>query len=149
MKKKIKSIKLKIKGGYANPSPPIGPALGSVGINIMDFCNDFNKKTKNKKYLNKLIPIIINIYDDKSFDFIIKKQSIKDIVLNLLKIKKGSNEPNKKKVGEIDIKEIEKIAKYKLSDLNCFKINSAISMIKGTLKSIGIKIKNEKKTKNI
>ncbi|WGH27631.1 MAG: 50S ribosomal protein L11 [Candidatus Shikimatogenerans bostrichidophilus] len=145
MKKIIKSIKLIIKGGLANPSPPIGPALGSIGINIMDFCNKFNKETKNKEYMNKSIPVIINIYDDKSFNFEIKKQSIKDKIFNLLKIKKGSNEPNKKKIGEIDIKEIKKIAKYKMSDLNCFKIKSAISMIKGTLKSIGIKIKNEKK----
>ncbi|WGH24812.1 MAG: 50S ribosomal protein L11 [Candidatus Shikimatogenerans bostrichidophilus] len=142
MKKIFKIIKINIKGGLANPSPPLGPTLGSIGINIMDFCNYFNEKTKNK--INKLLFIHIYIYEDKSFDFKIKKKSIKYKVLKLLNLEKGSSEPNKKIIGGININDIYKIAKYKISDLNCYNIESAVSMIKGTLKSLGIKILDEK-----
>ncbi|WOX79395.1 50S ribosomal protein L11 [Candidatus Shikimatogenerans bostrichidophilus] len=139
----LKIIKLSIPGGKANPSPPIGPSLGSVGINIMDFCNNFNKKTE--KYKGKILPIIITVYNNKTYDFIIKKQTIKEKIFSILNIKKGSSEPKKKIINNINIKEVEKLAKYKLPDLNCFKLSSAISMIIGTLKSMGINvIKNEK-----
>ncbi|MDH3004402.1 MAG: 50S ribosomal protein L11 [Candidatus Shikimatogenerans sp. JK-2022] len=138
MKKILKIIKINIKGGLANPSPPLGPTLGSIGINIMNFCKIFNNKTKDK--LNKLLFVNIIIYEDKSYDIIIKKKSVKYKVLKLLNLKKGSNEPNKKIIGEISINDIKKIAEYKMSDLNCFNIKSAISMIIGTIKSLGIKI---------
>lgn len=139
MKKILKIIKLNIKGGLANPSPPLGPSLGAIGVNIMDFCKFFNEKTKN--LINKLLFVNIIIYEDKTFNFKIKKKSIKYKVFKLLNIKKGSNEPNKKIIGKINIKDIYKIAKYKMPDLNCFNnIKSAVSMIIGTLKTIGIKI---------
>lgn len=143
MKKIIKIIKLNIKGGKANPSPPIGPILGSVGINIIDFCNKFNKKTN--KYKDLIIPVIIKVFIDKTFVLKIKKQTIKDKIFNLLNINKGSKLPKKENISEINYSEIKKIAKYKMSDLNCFKIKSAISMIIGTLKSIGINIINYEK----
>ncbi|WGH25727.1 MAG: 50S ribosomal protein L11 [Candidatus Shikimatogenerans bostrichidophilus] len=147
MKTILKIIKLNIQGGQANPSAPIGPSLGAVGVNIMDFCNKFNKITKVKT--NEILPVIINVYNDKSFDFKIKKESIKTKIFYFLNIKKGSNEPNKKKIGNINIEDVKNIAKYKMSDLNCFKTSSAISMIIGTLKTIGINIiyNNEKKNK--
>ncbi|WGH24626.1 MAG: 50S ribosomal protein L11 [Candidatus Shikimatogenerans bostrichidophilus] len=143
MKKIFKIIKINLKGGLANPSPPLGPTLGAIGVNIMDFCNYFNNKTKDN--LNKLLFIHIYIYEDKSFDFKIKKKSIKYKVLKLLNIEKGSSEPNKKIIGEINLSDIYKLAEYKISDLNCFSLESAVSMIKGTLKSLGVKIKHEKK----
>ncbi|MDH3003694.1 MAG: 50S ribosomal protein L11 [Candidatus Shikimatogenerans sp. JK-2022] len=140
MKKIIKILKLNIKGNNANPTPPIGPTLGSVGINIMDFCKKFNDLTNNKQYKNILLPINIVIYNDKSFDIIIKKQTIKNKIINLLNIKKCSNEPKRIIIGNIDINKVKEIALYKMSDLNCFNINSAISMIIGTLKSLGVNI---------
>ncbi|MDH3004615.1 MAG: 50S ribosomal protein L11 [Candidatus Shikimatogenerans sp. JK-2022] len=141
MKNILKIIKITIKGGLANPSPPLGPTLGAIGVNIIDFCKYFNEKTQNK--INKLLFVHIFIYEDKSFDFIIKKKPIKYKIFEYLKIKKGSNEPNKKKIGEISIKYLYKLAEYKMPDLNCFKLESAVSMIKGTLKSLGIKILNK------
>ncbi|WGH25363.1 MAG: 50S ribosomal protein L11 [Candidatus Shikimatogenerans bostrichidophilus] len=143
MKKILKIIKLNIKGGLANPSPPLGPSLGAIGVNIMDFCKNFNNRTKDK--INKLLSVNIFVYVDKTFDFKIKKQTVKYKILKLLNINKGSNEPNKKKIGEVTLNDIYKIAKYKMSDLNCFKIKSAVSMIIGTLKSIGVTIKKDDK----
>ncbi|WGH27117.1 MAG: 50S ribosomal protein L11 [Candidatus Shikimatogenerans bostrichidophilus] len=148
MKNIIRILKLNIKGGNANPSPPIGPSLGSVGINIMEFCKKFNKKTNNKKYNNIILPVIIKIYNDKTFKFKIKKQSIKNKIFDILNIKKGSKEPKKIIIGEINLLDVKKIAKYKMSDLNCLKLSSAISMIIGTLKSLGINIKNNENKKN-
>ncbi|MDH3004752.1 MAG: 50S ribosomal protein L11 [Candidatus Shikimatogenerans sp. JK-2022] len=144
----LKIIKIKITSGQANPAPPLGPALGSVGIKIMDFCNKFNNYTKNKYKKNEILHVNIIIYIDKSFDFIIKKKTIKDQVLEILNIKKGSNEPNKKKIGDINISDIYKIAKYKMSDLNCLEIKSAVSMIEGSLKSMGVNIKYDEKKNN-
>ncbi|MDH3004957.1 MAG: 50S ribosomal protein L11 [Candidatus Shikimatogenerans sp. JK-2022] len=145
MKKIIKILKINIKGGNANPSPPLGPSLGAIGVNIMDFCKKFNKETKNRKDENLFIRIIIFV--DKSFQYIIKKPTITNSILNILNKEKGSNEPNKKKIGKININNIIEIAKEKMSDLNCFNIKSAVSMIIGSLKSIGVEIEynNEKK----
>ncbi|WGH28111.1 MAG: 50S ribosomal protein L11 [Candidatus Shikimatogenerans bostrichidophilus] len=140
MKKIIKILKLNIKGGYANPSPPIGPSLGSVGVNIMEFCKKFNEKTISNEYKNIILPVNVIVYEDKTFDLKIKKQSIKNKIFNILKIEKGSKEPKKNIIAKIKLSEIKKIAEYKISDLNCFKLSSAISMIIGTLKSFGIDI---------
>ncbi|BAO66249.1 50S ribosomal protein L11 [Candidatus Karelsulcia muelleri] len=137
-KKIIKIIKLQIKGGLANPAPPIGPALGAAGVNIMDFCKKYNFSTQNDK--GKLLPVIISIYDDKSFDFIIKKPPVSKQLLELCKIDKGSKESNKIKVGKITWFEIKNIAKNKIIDMNCFNIKSAISMVAGTARSMGIEI---------
>ncbi|WP_212113326.1 50S ribosomal protein L11 [Candidatus Shikimatogenerans silvanidophilus] len=139
MKKIIKKIKIKnIKGGLANPAPPIGPILGSSGINIIDFCKKYNEKTKN--YTGKICPVIIYLYEDKSFDFIIKTEPISYQLLKILKLDKGSKEPNKIKIGKISYEQIKEIAKKKMHDLNCFNLKSAISMIYGTAKSMGIEI---------
>ncbi|XCC45246.1 MAG: 50S ribosomal protein L11 [Candidatus Shikimatogenerans sp. Ttur] len=144
MKKIIKQIKIQIKGGKANPAPPIGPILGVTGINIMEFCKKFNLKTKNK--YNEIIPTIINIYDDKSFKFKLKKPPISKLLLNKLNLKKGSKEPNKYKIGNLLIKDIKKIALYKINDFNCYNnINLAISMVIGTAKTLGINIIYDKK----
>lgn len=139
MSKKIKGyIKLQVKGGSANPSPPIGPALGSKGLNIMQFCKKFNEATKDKK--GSILPVVITIYNDNSFDFIIKTPPTSILIMEALKIKKGSKESGRKKIADISIKEIEKIAKIKMEDLNAFKIESAIKMVIGTAKSIGVKV---------
>lgn len=143
MKKILKIIKLNILGGQAKPIPPLGPSLGAIGVNIVNFCKIFNERTKNKN--NKLLFINIIVYEDKTFDFIIKKSTVKNKILSLLNIKKGSSEPNKKKVGDITIEEIYKIAKYKMPDLNCYKLKSAVSMIIGSLRSMGINIKKYEK----
>lgn len=140
MSKKIKGyIKLQVKGGLANPSPPIGPALGSKGLNIMQFCKKFNEITKDKK--GSILPVIITIYQDNSFDFIIKTPPTSVLIMDAINIKKGSKESGRKKIADISLKEIEKIAKIKMPDLNAFKIDSAIKMIIGTAKSIGVNIK--------
>ncbi|YCJ91509.1 MAG: 50S ribosomal protein L11 [Candidatus Karelsulcia muelleri] len=139
MNKRIfKKIKLQIKGGLANPAPPIGPALGAAGVNIMDFCKKFNSKTEDKK--EKLLPVIITIYEDKNFDFIIKQPPISKQLLEICNLEKGSKEPNKIKVGKISWLKIKLIAKKKIIDMNCFNIKSAISMVAGTARSMGIEI---------
>jgi len=139
MSKKIKEyLKLKVKGGMANPSPPIGPALGSKGLNIMKFCKEFNDKTKSQK--GDIVSVLISIYEDKSFSFIIKSPPASFLIMKFLKINKGSSEPNKKKVGSITLDQIKEIAKIKTSDLNSFSLNSSIKMIEGTCKSMGINI---------
>ena len=131
-------IKLQIKGGAANPAPPIGPALGSKGINIMDFCKQFNARTQSKG--GKLLPVIITVYKDKSFDFIIKETPVAAQILETLKLKSGSAEPNRTKVGTITKAQIKQIAETKMPDLNAFTIESAMKMVAGTARSMGVKV---------
>ena len=132
-------IKLQIKGGAANPSPPVGPALGSKGINSMDFCKQFNARTQDKA--GKVLPVVITYYADKSFDFVIKTPPAAVQLIEAAKIKKGSAEPNRKKVAEVTMDQIKAIAEDKMADLNCFTIESAMSMIAGTARSMGITVK--------
>ncbi|WP_185882311.1 50S ribosomal protein L11 [Blattabacterium cuenoti] len=135
----IKTIKIqKIYGGQANPAPPIGPMLGSSGVNIMEFCKQYNHKTKGLKGL--LCPVIINIYKNKSFSFIIKQPPVSIQLLNLINKKKGSKESNREKIGTINMNQIKTIANNKIKDMNCYSIKSAMSMIIGTAKSLGIDI---------
>lgn len=139
LKKVIKKIRIKnILGGNANPSPPIGPILGGVGVNIMNFCNEFNKITKNNQGV--LSPVSITVYEDKSFDFIVHKPPVSFQLLEILKLKKGSKEPNRQKIGKIKINDIKEIAKIKIIDMNCRSLSSATNMIIGTAKSLGIEI---------
>ncbi|NCC99400.1 MAG: 50S ribosomal protein L11 [Bacteroidia bacterium] len=134
-------IKLQIKGGAANPSPPIGPALGSKGINIMEFCKQFNARTQDKA--GKILPVVITYYSDKSFDFIIKTPPVAIQLLELSKQKSGSAEPNRKKVAEITWDQVKVIAQDKMPDLNCFTVESAMRMVAGTARSMGITVKGE------
>ena len=137
MAKKISSfIKLQIPAGKANPAPPVGPALGQHGVNIMEFCKAFNAKTQDQP--GKIIPVIISVYADRSFSFITKTPPVPSLILEAIKIGKGSGEPNKEKVGKITSKQIEEIAKIKLPDLNTKKMDSAMKMIKGTARSMGV-----------
>lgn len=129
-------VKLEIKGGAANPSPPIGPALGSKGVNIMEFCKQFNAKTKDKA--GKIIPVVITVYSDKSFDFVLKTSPAGAQLKELGKVKAGSAEPNRKKVATISWDVVKQIAEDKLPDLNCFTVESAMKMVAGTAKSMGI-----------
>ena len=134
-------IKLQIKGGAANPSPPVGPALGSKGVNIMEFCKQFNARTQDKA--GKILPVVITYYSDKSFDFIIKTPPVAIQLLEVSKQKSGSAEPNRKKVAEITWDQVKAIATDKMTDLNCFTIDSAMRMVAGTARSMGISIKGE------
>ena len=134
-------IKLQIKGGAANPSPPVGPALGSKGVNIMDFCKQFNARTQDKA--GKVLPVIITVYSDKSFDFIVKQPPVAVQIKEAAGLAKGSAEPNRKKVGSITWDQIITIAEGKMQDMNCFTVKSAASMIAGTARSIGVKIEGE------
>ena len=134
-------IKLQVKGGAANPSPPIGPALGSKGINIMEFCKQFNARTQDKA--GKILPVVITYYSDKSFDFIIKTPPVAIQLLEVSKLKGGSAEPNRKKLAEITWDQVKAIATDKMEDLNCFTIDSAMRMVAGTARSMGISIKGE------
>jgi large subunit ribosomal protein L11 len=127
---------LEIKGGAANPSPPIGPALGSKGVNIMDFCKQFNAKTKDKA--GKVVPVVITVYSDKSFDFVLKTSPAGAQLKEIAKLKSGSAEPNRKKVATITWDQVKAIAEDKLPDLNCFTVESAMKMVAGTAKSMGI-----------
>jgi large subunit ribosomal protein L11 len=131
-------VKLQIKGGAANPAPPIGPALGAKGVNIMNFCKEFNARTQDQA--GKILPVIITVYSDKSFDFIIKKTPVAAQIKEVLKLESGSAESNKKKIGKINQEQIRKIAENKMSDLNCFSIESAVEMVKGTARSMGIEV---------
>lgn len=131
-------IKLQIKGGAANPSPPVGPALGSKGVNIMEFCKQFNARTQEKA--GKVLPVIITVYADKSFDFIVKQPPVAVQLKEAAKIKSGSAEPNRKKVGEVSWAQIEEIAKEKMVDMNCFTVESAMSMVAGTARSMGLRV---------
>ncbi|MDA0193601.1 MAG: 50S ribosomal protein L11 [Bacteroidetes bacterium] len=134
-------LKLQARGGQANPSPPIGPALGSKGLNIMEFCKQFNGRTQDK--MGQLIPVLITIYKDKSFDFIIKTPPAPVLILEAIKAKKGSGEPNRAKVGSITWDQIKKIAELKMPDLNAFKIESAMRMVAGTARSMGVNVKGQ------
>ena len=132
-------IKLQIKGGAANPSPPVGPALGSKGINIMEFCKQFNAKTQDKAGM--VLPVVITYYADKSFDFVVKTPPVAIQLLEATKLKSGSAEPNRKKVAEISWDQVKTIAEDKLQDLNCFTVESAMKMVAGTARSMGITVK--------
>ena len=132
-------IKLQIKGGAANPSPPVGPALGSKGVNIMEFCKQFNARTQEKA--GKILPVVITVYTDKSFDFIVKTPPVAVQLKEAAKVKSGSNQPNRNKVASITEEQCVAIATDKMVDLNCFTVESAISMVKGTARSMGITVK--------
>ena len=135
-------IKLQIKAGAANPSPPVGPALGSKGVNIMDFCKQFNARTQDQA--GKIIPVVIQVYGDKSFDFITKQPPVAIQLLEAAKLKSGSAEPNRKKVASLSWDKVKEIAEGKMSDLNAFEIEKAMSMVAGTARSMGITIDGEK-----
>jgi large subunit ribosomal protein L11 len=134
-------VKLQIKGGAANPSPPIGPALGAKGVNIMEFCKQFNARTQEQP--GKVLPVIINVYSDKSFDFVIKRPPAAVQILDAAKIKGGSAESNRKKVGSVSWDQIRAIAEDKIVDMNCFTIESAMSMVAGTARSMGVTVTGE------
>ena len=134
-------IKLQIRGGAANPSPPVGPALGSKGVNIMEFCKQFNARTQDKA--GKLLPVIITVYSDKSFDFIVKTPPVAVQLLEAAKIKGGSAEPNRVKVATVTWEQVKTIAEDKMPDLNAFTLQSAMMMVAGTARSMGITVKGE------
>jgi large subunit ribosomal protein L11 len=131
-------LKLQVKGGAANPAPPIGPALGSKGLNIMDFCKQFNARTQDKP--GQVLPVLISIYNDKSFDFVIKTPPAAILILDAAKKQKGSAEPNRTKVGSITWDQVKTIAETKMPDLNAFKVESAMKMVAGTARSLGITV---------
>jgi len=131
-------VKLQVKGAAANPSPPIGPALGSKGVNIMEFCKQFNARTQDKPGM--VLPVLITVYTDKSFDFIIKTPPAPILLMEALKVKGGSAEPNRKKIGSVTWEQVRTIAETKMPDLNCFTIESAMSMVAGTARSMGIMV---------
>lgn len=131
-------IKLQVKGGAANPSPPVGPALGAKGVNIMEFCKQFNARTQEKA--GKVLPVIITVYADKSFEFVVKNPPVAIQLKEAAKLKSGSAEPNRKKVASLSRAQLEVIAQEKMSDLNCFDIESAIAMVAGTARSMGITV---------
>lgn len=131
-------IKLQIKGGAANPSPPVGPALGSKGVNIMEFCKQFNARTQDQA--GKILPVIITVYKDKSFDFIIKTPPVAVQLLEATKLKSGSAEPNRKKVASVTWEQVQQIAEIKMVDMNAFTIESAMRMVAGTARSMGITV---------
>lgn len=137
-KKVVGQIKLQIPGGQANPAPPVGPALGQRGVNIMEFCKAFNAKTQDQK--GTVIPVIITVYQDKSFTFITKTPPASVLLFKAAKIEKGSGEPNKKKVGKVTKKQVEDIAKVKMPDLNAGSVEAAMRTIMGTARSAGIEI---------
>ena len=134
-------IKLQIKGGAANPSPPVGPALGSKGVNIMDFCKQFNARTQDKA--GKVLQVIITVYSDKSFDFIVKQPPVAIQLKEAAKAKSGSAQPNRDKVGQVTWDQVREIAQDKMSDMNCFTIEAAMRMIAGTARSMGINVVGE------
>ena len=140
MAKKVSGfIKLQIQAGQANPAPPVGPALGQHGVNIMDFCKAFNAETQEKS--GDLIPVEITVYEDRSFSFITKTPPASRLILKAAKIPKGSGEPNKNKVGSVSLKDLENIANIKMEDLNANTLEQAVEMIRGTCVSMGIKVK--------
>jgi large subunit ribosomal protein L11 len=134
-----KVVKLQVKGGAANPSPPVGPALGAAGVNIMEFCKQFNARTQDKA--GKVLPVAITVYKDKSFDFVIKTPPAAVQILEALKLKGGSGEPNRKKVGTISWDQIRLIAEDKMPVLNAFTVDSAMRMVAGTARSMGVNVK--------
>ena len=134
-------IKLQIKGGAANPSPPVGPALGSKGVNIMDFCKQFNARTQDQA--GKVLPVVITVYGDKSFDFIVKQPPVAIQLKDAAKIQSGSAQPNRDKVGQVTWEQIKTIAEGKMTDMNCFTLDAAMRMIAGTARSMGINVVGE------
>ena len=138
MKKVAGLIKLQVKGGQANPAPPIGPALGAKGVNIMEFCKQFNAKTQ--KEAGRVIPVEITVYSDRSFTFIMKTPPAAELIKEKAGLKKGSGEPNKTKVGKISSAQIREIAEYKLKDLNAFDVEAAMNTIAGTARSMGVEV---------
>jgi large subunit ribosomal protein L11 len=139
-------VKLQCKGGQANPAPPIGPALGSKGLNIMDFCKQFNARTQDKQ--GKVLPVLITVYADKSFDFVIKTPPAPVQLLEAANVKSGSKEPNRVKVGKVTWDQVKLIAEDKMPDLNCFTIESAMDMIAGTARSMGLTVEGTKPLAN-
>ncbi|PJR03155.1 50S ribosomal protein L11 [Avrilella dinanensis] len=133
-----KVVKLQVKGGAANPSPPVGPALGAAGVNIMEFCKQFNARTQDKP--GKVLPVQITVYKDKSFDFVVKTPPAAIQLLEASKAKKGSGEPNRKKVASVSWDQVKAIAEDKMQDLNAFTVESAMSMVAGTARSMGITV---------
>ena len=131
-------VKLQCKGGAANPAPPIGPALGSKGVNIMEFCKQFNARTQDKP--GKVLPVLITVFSDKSFEFVIKTPPAAVQLMEAAKIKSGSKEPNRNKVGKVTWGQVEEIAKDKMADLNCFTVESAMKMVAGTARSMGLTV---------
>lgn len=136
-----KVVKLQVRGGAANPSPPVGPALGAAGVNIMEFCKQFNARTQDKQ--GKVLPVAITVYKDKSFDFVIKTPPAAVQILEAAKAKKGSGEPHAKKIATISWEQVRAIAEDKMSDLNAFTIEAAMKMVSGTARSMGVKIKGD------
>lgn len=134
-------IKLQVKGGAANPSPPIGPALGAKGVNIMDFCKQFNARTQDSP--GKVLPVVITVFADKSFEFVIKKPPVPVSIKEAIKLKSGSAEPNRNKVGALTVDQIKAIAEEKMPDMNCFTIESAMHMVAGTARSMGVTVKGQ------
>lgn len=134
-------IKLQVKGGAANPSPPIGPALGSKGVNIMEFCKQFNARTQDQP--GKVLPVVITVYADKSFDFVIKTPPVPVLLKEAVNIKSGSAEPNRKKVGSVNWDKVREIAEIKMKDLNCFEVASAMRLVAGTARSMGITVEGD------
>lgn len=146
MAKEIQTfVKLQVKGGQANPAPPIGPALGAKGVNIMEFCKRFNAATQEKEKMGKLLPVIVTVYKDKSFDFVIKTPAAPVQLFEAAKLKQGqgSPEPNRKKVASVTWAQVEAIATDKMPDLNCFTIESAMKMVAGTARSMGITVEGQ------
>ena len=134
-----KVVKLQVRGGAANPSPPVGPALGAAGVNIMEFCKQFNARTQDKQ--GKVLPVAITVYKDKSFDFLVKTPPAAVQILEAAKVKKGSGEPNRNKVATVTWDQLKTIAEDKMVDLNAFTVESAMLMMAGTARSMGIKVK--------
>lgn len=131
-------LKLQVKGGQANPSPPVGPALGAKGLNIMEFCKQFNGRTQDK--MGQVLPVLVTIYSDKSFDFVIKTPPAPVLLLEASKVKKGSSEPNRDKVGSVTWDQVKEIAETKMPDLNAFTVESAMKMVAGTARSMGLRV---------
>ncbi len=134
-------IKLQVKGAAANPSPPIGPALGAKGVNIMDFCKQFNARTQDSP--GKVLPVVITVFTDKSFEFVIKKPPVAVSIKEAIKLKSGSAEPNRNKVGVLTVEQVKAIAEDKMPDMNCFTIESAMRMVAGTARSMGVTVKGQ------
>lgn len=142
MAKQVEAIiKLQIKAGAANPSPPVGPALGSKGVNIMDFCKQFNARTQDKA--GKVLPVIITVYSDKSFDFVVKQPPVAVQLKEAAKAQKGSAQPNRDKVGQVTWDQVREIAQDKMPDMNCFTLEAAMRMVAGTARSMGINVVGE------
>ena len=137
-----KVVKLQVRGGVANPSPPVGPALGAAGVNIMEFCKQFNARTQDKQ--GKILPVVITVYKDKSFDFVVKTPPAAVQLLEAAKIKKGSGEPNRVKSGNVSWDQVKSIAEDKMVDLNAFTVESAMSLVAGTARSMGLKVSGKR-----